>query len=590
MKRLLLTPFQTTQGYTEWSRLYLALVVLGIWLGASLLAVNANAQLISPGELSQVHASFEGVNNCTTCHQLGQVGISNDKCLECHTPVSNRITASTGLHAGIAEQNCGNCHKDHFGRDFDVLRFEPDTFDHEESGFSLVGAHIDVECRSCHQPENITSADVRDFKGAHDALEKTWLGLPTQCAPCHGDANVHGDQFEGQDCGVCHQEDQWEEQPNFDHDQTTFPLTGRHIEVSCEGCHKPFADEPDIVHFANVPAQTCESCHTDVHQGSLGAECSACHITDGWNQFTADFPTDAFNHDLTDFPLRGGHATLNCSSCHSTPAPRTEGIQIVYASASLGSSFPEPAFDTCLSCHTDSFHNGVFEDSPGGAVCDNCHFEEGWSPTSYDLTRHNEQSAFALTGAHLVTPCFACHQSTETQDLVFHFEDQQCEACHADSNPHGTQFQSDGATVCESCHGTNSWEMDGTFDHAETRFPLIGQHVTASCDGCHPVNETPAGLAVQQFTDISLECATCHRDDSPHEQQFEGASCDTCHDSHSFFVEVFDHDNTRFPLDGAHEGVACSSCHQTEKNTQGLDFVRYKPLKMECQDCHDNLN
>ena len=558
-----------------------------------LITNSAHAQLISPGELSTAHASLEGVSNCTSCHQLGQVGISNTKCLDCHTPLEERIDQKLGFHATVADQSCGDCHKDHFGLDFDVLNFIPDEFDHGLTEYALVGAHTSVECRSCHQPELIVSPLVREIKAQHGALQNTWLGLSGQCATCHGEESVHGDQFEATDCGTCHDEMRWEEQPLFDHDETTFPLTGQHVEVACSDCHKPFELQPDIIHFADLPAETCESCHVDVHEDALDDNCATCHITDGWDLFTADFPAASFDHDLTDFPLIGRHAEAECSSCHGKPAANTEDFHITYQSASIGSTFPDPLFADCMSCHTDNFHGGVFEDSPGGAVCDNCHGESGWIPTSYDLTRHNEQSAFPLTGAHLATPCFACHQNPDLGQTaaVFHFEEQECQTCHTGMNPHGDQFSDEaGAIGCDSCHGTEGWTVAGIFDHAETRFPLTGQHGVASCESCHVNKQTPAGIEVQQFRGTELACATCHADDNPHEGQFEGDTCDTCHDATSFFVAEFNHDNTRFSLDGAHQGVACGSCHNQEQNPAGNPFVRYKPLKMECQDCHDDLN
>ena len=549
------------------------------------------AQLISPGDLSAAHTSLEGLNNCTQCHQLGQVGITNTKCLDCHTPIANRIEASLGYHATVADQNCGNCHKDHFGLDFDVLRFEPETFDHNLSGFELVGAHVTTECRSCHQPEFISATEVIEFKSAHDALDKTWLGASTQCSFCHASDNDHGDQFGNQECDTCHGSSRWNDAPNFDHMETSFPLTGRHEEVQCGKCHGRYEDQPSIIHFADVPAETCESCHTDAHQGALDPNCSTCHNTEGWDQFTADFPVEAFNHDLTGFQLVGRHAEVACSGCHAKPAPQTTDIQITFLAESVGASFPDPAADQCISCHTDAFHGGDFAESPGGINCDNCHTEQGWAPTSYDLTRHNEETSFALTGAHLVAPCFTCHQNQDTQELVFHFEDQNCESCHAGSNPHGDQFQQEnGQVLCESCHGTDGWNRNITFNHADTQFPLTGQHAVATCDGCHPSSSpNPAGPAVQQFTGVPLDCASCHQENNPHESQFEGQSCETCHDTQSFFVAEFDHNTTRFSLEGAHEGVACGSCHGSETNPQGVAFIRYKPLGMECQDCHSDL-
>ncbi len=569
--------------------------VLSIFLFQALLgpALPAAGQLISPGELSSVHADLEGITRCTNCHQLGQQGTNNDRCLECHVPIAEQLSQDRGFHNTVVDQNCGDCHKDHFGREFDILRFDALAFDHSVTEYPLVGAHRAVICRSCHQPAFITSNTVRTFKEEHGALENTWLGLSSQCATCHATANVHGDQFSDRDCGACHNENEWTNLTRFDHDQTTFALTGRHIEAPCQGCHQASTDQPDVVRFVDVPAETCESCHLDAHDGALGANCSSCHIADDWDLFTDQFPFDAYDHNLTEFSLTGRHAEAPCSSCHAKPAPRNADIQISYVTTSLHATFPSPLVESCLSCHTDSFHGGVFEDTPGGAVCSNCHTDAGWDPATYDITRHNEESSFPLTGAHLATPCFACHQSEQTDppSLVFEFDDQSCQGCHIGDNPHGAQFMTDtGATVCADCHGTESWSTAGVFDHAQTRFPLTGKHATTSCASCHQTTQDPSGVEVSQFRGLALECISCHQDDDPHENQFAGQSCQNCHDSFSFFVEQFDHTATRFPLDGAHENVMCSSCHYTEETPQGTAFTRYKPLGTECEDCHNNLN
>ena len=167
------------------------------------LSVPVRAQLISPGKLTAAHARFEGISNCTMCHALGQRGVEPAKCLACHTPLRARIRRDEGFHATV-ERDCGSCHKDHFGRDFDPIRFDTDAFDHRETGYPLVGEHAGADCRSCHTPEFITAADVRTLKLPAGRLDETYLGVADDCATCHRRDNPHSRDFADNDCASCH--------------------------------------------------------------------------------------------------------------------------------------------------------------------------------------------------------------------------------------------------------------------------------------------------------------------------------------------------------------------------------------------------
>ena len=82
------------------------------------------------------------------------------------------------------------------------------------------------------------------------------------------------------------------------------------------------------------------------------------------------------------------------------------------------------------------------------------------------------------------------------------------------------------------------------------------------------------------------ECVTCHAVDDPHGDQFAGRGCDECHAVETFRIPAFDHDRTRYPLDGAHRDVDCASCHPTETTTDGSRRIRWRPLETRCRDCH----
>ena len=65
--------------------------------------------------------------------------------------------------------------------------------------------------------------------------------------------------------------------------------------------------------------------------------------------------------------------------------------------------------------------------------------------------------------------------------------------------------------------------------------------------------------------------------------------CERCHTSTSTWEEVrFDHNTqSRFKLDGVHQKVPCEGCHFPVKLPDGAEIIQYKPLRMECKDCHE---
>ncbi|MGB5664278.1 MAG: hypothetical protein WBM60_13605, partial [Eudoraea sp.] len=87
---------------------------------------------ISPGDLSQSHADLEGMSNCTLCHDLGDK-VSDKKCLECHKEIQSLINKKDGYHANssVVKKDCFECHSDHHGRNFDMIRFDEDAFNHD---------------------------------------------------------------------------------------------------------------------------------------------------------------------------------------------------------------------------------------------------------------------------------------------------------------------------------------------------------------------------------------------------------------------------------------------------------------------------
>jgi hypothetical protein len=179
----------------------------------------------------------------------------------------------------------------------------------------------------------------------------------------------------------------------------------------------------------------------------------------------------------------------------------------VFASGTSGRRYPKPIAENCTSCHVD-YHDGTFVTAPGGMECDNCHGGREWYPTTYDLNRHNRESGFELAGAHLATPCSACHVrgDGEHPGPVFRFADQTCAACHGHDDPHQGQFP---GRPCQDCHTQESFSIQA-FDHNRTAFPLDGAHRDVPCASCHVPAVTEAGLTFTRYTQISTRCRDCH--------------------------------------------------------------------------------
>lgn len=525
------------------------------WLLATTFPAPVAAQLISPGKLSEAHQDLEGMGNCTQCHRLRARGVDPERCLDCHEALARKIRAGTGYHGSVPREDCGECHKEHLGKSFQVAHFVADDFVHDSTGFELRGRHGEAECRSCHQPGYVVDADVREFKAKAGALDRTYLGLPTDCGSCHGVDDPHGEQFEGEDCGSCHDEWRWEEASGFDHSRATFLLEGAHREVACNLCHKAERREgrEPTVRYRPVDAATCGSCHEDPHRGRMRGSCDGCHRVEGWRQLRSTRVEDSFDHGATSFALEGAHAEAACRACH-VPNPGIQGVRLRFPRGELGNrTYPRPLHGECASCHADP-HSGSVE----GRGCDACHGLGGWTPASFDLSRHDAESEFSLTGAHRVTPCVDCHtpEVEEPGGVTFRvdgFED--CASCHADDDPHEGDF---GDTACRICHETSSFLME-RFDHERA-----------------------------ELGDLVDDCTTCHGKTQPHGDQFPGGQCGSCHTTDTFEIPDFDHSQARFQLDGAHEDLDCGECHRREPNpdSPGGFLVRYRPLEFNCSDCH----
>ncbi len=537
-------------------------------LVGALAVSNTAVSQISPGVLTTAHEQLDGIDHCTACHTVGKE-LLDTKCLDCHKEIDSRIKNREGYHATIGARHCAECHSEHHGRNFAIVHFDTASFDHNSTGFRLEGKHKVIACRACHALDKVVSPDIRAFPQARKS--KTYLGLSPACKSCHEDE--HKGQFTS-DCSSCHTALAWKPASRFSHDQSRYPLTGRHKSIACNSCHNKTLADGKTIQYVNMVFSLCNDCHTDPHKGKFRQACSTCHTTEDFRRVVKS----QFDHNATRFPLLGKHVSLKCSQCHQdNPKARN-------ASGEFG--FHITKFQLCSNCHADA-HGGQFHSRPDAGTCEVCHTVEGFEIVRFSVKDH-ESTRFPLTGGHAAVVCINCHpagkvKAQSTMQFVWSGPIQ-CVMCH--QNIHGAQFAGKMKNGCATCHTTVTWQSL-TFSHENTRFPLRGRHAEIACNRCHIIpGDTSKPV---QYVGITMGCSDCHKDE--HEGQFSEVGqtdCSRCHTAVTWHDLHFNHSTqSRFALTGAHERVPCDKCH-LKVVINNRTVTRYKPLGIQCSDCHSS--
>ncbi|HEX2807561.1 MAG TPA: cytochrome c3 family protein, partial [Kineosporiaceae bacterium] len=419
----------------------------------SAVTLSDGTGLVSAGGVTS-HAQLEG--RCDACHTaFWSTELTGDRCLACHTNVSQQAATRTGLHGRLdaTAATCLGCHTEHRGATASATRADPSSFPHDQTGFALTahstpvvadgigcrechpaspqGDYASTTCIGCHQQLDaakmavhtdtygsacLNCHDGKDTYGRafahtsyaltgkhataatcdgchHGATTLTALrATPQDCATCHSKDDIHQGRL-GSDCASCHSADGWGG-ATLDHaTQTSFALTGKHVDAACASCH--------VNHQWTGLGTTCVSCHQkdDAHQGRLGSDCAACHATSAWRPAS-------FDHSVTTWKLTGAHQIVVCQKCHPNPT-------VTYSGAST----------TCASCHNAP----ASHDSKFGPNCTSCHSTSAWHPASFD----HSVTSWNLTGAHELLVCQKCH-------------------------PNPTVTYAGAPTICAACHNAPS--------------------------------------------------------------------------------------------------------------------------------------
>ncbi|HKN36592.1 MAG TPA: hypothetical protein VJX16_25395 [Terriglobales bacterium] len=279
--------------------------------------------------------------------------------------------------------------------------------------------------------------------------------------------------------------------------------------------------------------------------GRLEIPCQNCHTAVSWKPIRA---IPEFDHNKTSYPLAGSHEGVACTRCHTKMVFSNTGTR-------------------CADCHADIHRRQM------GANCESCHNVSGWTVTLKSVQNH--ENRFPLVGAHAALECDSCHKGAATgqfQGLSF-----QCYSCHAKDYQQTTSPNHVAAAfpaTCEQCHTITTW-AGARFDHLKiTGYALTGMHAKLDCAACHVGG---------RYQGTQAACVACHMKDyqgttNPnHVATGIPQQCDVCHSTAGWIPASFDHNNTPFPLTGAHAKVPCSSCHINNS---------FSNTPTDCYSCH----
>lgn len=356
------------------------------------------------------------------------------------------------------------------------------------------------------------------------------FGLYTLPAPIWAETgHPHGASF-AIDCTECHTTEGWKPLRSplpFAHPPSGFRFDGAHATAACDDCHESLV-------FAFV-GTACGDCHRDPHSGELGFRCLSCHDTESWENQRVMFDV----HGRTLFPLLRPHAALDCASCHAQQQPHE------YATTPID----------CDACHLGDYRSTTAPDHVAAGFpteCERCH-----SPVAarWDEVTFQHPATFVLDGAHRLIGCEDCHAGGSYAGMSG-----ECADCHRDDYQGATDpdhLAGAFPTACEGCHNTTAW-IPADFNH-DLVFPLRGAHRGLDCgSACHA--DGHAGTPT--------DCFSCHRTDyqgtvdPDHVAAGYPTTCERCHSESAWRPATSDdHDQTGFPLRGAHQGLECSACH-----------------------------
>jgi hypothetical protein len=484
---------------------------------------------------------------CAQCHTNNNYTTLPTDCYSCHKADYNGTTSPPHTTAGFPI-TCTTCHN--------TASWTTATFNHNNTSFPLTGAHATVACAQCHTNNNYTTLPTAcygchqaDFTGTNNPKHVA-AGFPTDCTLCHSTTtwttstfnhatvfpltgahatlacvqchtnnnyttvptdcySCHKADYTGTNapphvasgfpttCATCHSTTNWTG-ASFNHNTTSFPLTGAHTTVACTTCHTNN-------NYLTLPT-TCYGCHKADFTGTTSpnhvtsgfpTDCTICHSTSNWTSST-------FNHNTTAFPLTGAHTSVACATCHTNNNYTT---------------LPT----ACYGCHAADY-NGTTNPKHAAAgfptTCNTCHTTTSWAGATFN---HNS-TPFPLTGAHVTVACNLCHINN-----VFAGTPTACYSCHQ-SDYTGTTNPNHAAagwpTTCTTCHTTTAWLSATLPASYHTFFPINHGNSNGVCTTCHT---NSSNYSVFTCTSCHTAAATNPRHSGVNSYVYNSVNCYACH-------------------------------------------------------------
>ena len=410
-----------------WSAWLLVSVLVGVWLGNTLLDSDADRTVFMPGDLSPGHHQL--TEKCEACHTdaFGGGEVIQSACVDCHgqdrvKPFDShpakkfKDPRNADLLANVNALQCISCHTEH----------KP-----EITAKDGLTQPVDV-CFHCHQ-------EVAEERPSHQ-------GMAFDTCKDSGCHNFHNNRALYTDFLIKH----LDESPMLD--QKTLParefalLLDEIIEYPRDNYPVARLDEDDIDAAERLDANTdikmewLETAHA-----RSGVNCSACHISS---------QADDQNVEWDDHPDHGV-----CESCHNTEVNRfVEGKHGMRLKQGLSPMTPDQAqlpmkqdaahveltcttcheshrfdvqkaaVDACLRCHDDG-HSLAYKKSPHfllwqqelrgdaepgtGVSCAGCHMPRVNRDVSEWMSRivvdHNQSANLSPNSKMVRTSCQHCH-------------------------------------------------------------------------------------------------------------------------------------------------------------------------------------
>ena len=462
--------------------------------------------------------------SCAECHEGKNYEKISSECISCHLTDFNSTKNPNHSQTGFSSA-CADCHTNNPG-------WNPASYkEHDAAYFPIYSGNHKGEwenCTDCHTSNSFTAFSCTDCH------EHSKSKMDNE----HDDTN--GYSYQSISCYSCHP--QGDKKGAFNHNATSFPLTGAHTKSACLQCHTNG--------FSNTSTE-CNSCHhknfTDAQipnhtKAGISVDCKTCHTSTDWQP-------SSFKHATTGFELTGGHASIvQCSDCH------------------LGNT--TSATSECISCHQVQYNNAkghVVSKFP--TDCKMCHTSNNWLGATFN---HNT-TAFPLTGAHITTECASCHATGYAGTST------ECNSCHqinynSATNPNHKTLGL--AVTCADCHTTNPDWQPASFAIHNNYYVLTGAHATIAkdCAACHN------GV----YTNTQKSCYTCHATDynsttnPKHSTAQFLTDCTSCHSQSAWVPSTFNHDAQYFPIySGNHKGkwTLCSECHTSSTNYSAFSCI-----------------